>query len=92
MKYVMMFYREDCGYCDMARRALVELRDELPGLDLTRIQMVEETLEPDFADQFDYYAVPTFYLDGEKLFEAHIGMRYEDMKREVRRVIEAALA
>ena len=92
MKYVMMFYLEDCGYCDTARRALVELRDELPGVDLSRIQMVEESLEPDFAERFDYYAVPTFYVDGEKLFEAHIGMTYEDIKREVKRVLEVALA
>ena len=26
MKNVMMFYLESCGYCDKARRALVELR------------------------------------------------------------------
>ena len=92
MKNVMMFYLESCGYCDKARRALVELRDELPGVDLCSIQMVEESLEPDFAEQYDYYAVPTFYVDGVKLFEAHIGMSYEDIKREVRRVLEAALA
>ena len=92
MKDVMMFYLESCGYCDKARRALAELREELPGVDLRSIQMVEESLEPDFAERYDYYAVPTFYVDGEKLFEAHIGISYEDIKREVRRVLEAALA
>ena len=91
MKNVMMFYLESCGYCDKARRALVELSRELPGVDLRNIQMVEESLEPDFAAQYDYYAVPTFYIDGVKLFEARIGMSYEDIKREVRRVLEAAL-
>ncbi len=92
MKEVMMFYLESCGYCDKARRALAELSRELPGVDLRKIQMVEESLEPDFADRYDYYAVPTFYIDGVKLFEARIGMSYEDIKREVRRVLEAALA
>lgn len=87
-----MFYLEDCGYCHKARRALAELAEELPGVDLRKIRMVEESLEPEFADRYDYYAVPTFYLDGKKLFEAHIGMSYEDIKREVRRVLEAALA
>ena len=92
MKDVLMFYLEDCGYCNKARRALAELREELPGVDLSRIQMVEESLEPDFAAGYDYYAVPTFYIDGKKLFEAHIGMSYDDIKREVRRVLETALA
>ncbi len=92
MKEVMMFYLESCGYCDKARRALAELSRELPGVDLRKLQMVEESLEPDFAEQYDYYAVPTFYIDGVKLFEARIGMSYEDIKREVRRVLEAALA
>ena len=32
------------------------------------------------------------YVDGEKLFEAHIGMSYENIKDEVRRVLDAALA
>ena len=91
MKNVLMFYLEDCGYCDKARRALVELQEELPGVDLRNIQMVEESLEPEFANRYDYYAVPTFYVDGVKLFEAHISMSYADIKREVRRVLEAAL-
>ena len=92
MKDVLYFYRRDCGYCVKAHRALDELRSELPGSAELEIRMVEETEQPAFADRYDYYAVPTFYVDGEKLFEAHIGMSYEAIKREVRRVLEAALA
>ena len=92
MKEVMMFYLESCPYCDMARRALAELYRELPGVELRNIQMVEEDDEPDFAARFDYYAVPTFYLEGKKLFEARPGMGYAEIKAAVRRVLEAALA
>ena len=30
MKDILLFYRDDCGYCDRAHRALAELMDELP--------------------------------------------------------------
>ena len=92
MKDILLFYRDDCGYCDRAHRALAELMDELPEARALKIQMVEETREPELADRYDYYAVPTFYVEGEKLFEAHLGMSYENIKSEVRRVLLCALA
>ena len=91
MKNLLMFYLDDCGYCHKAHQALDELMEEKPAYREIPLTKVEESQNPDFANQYDYYAVPTFYADGEKLFEAHIGMRYEDIKNEVRRVLEAAL-
>ena len=92
MKEILMFYLDDCGYCHKAHQALEELQEELPGAADLQITKIEESREPELAGRYDYYAVPTFYVDGKKLFEAHIGMSYADMKREVRRVLEAALA
>ena len=92
MKPILMFYLEDCGYCQKARRALDELMSENPAYRALEITRVEESLQPDLADQYDYYAVPTFYVGGEKLFEAHIGMTYENIRDEVRRVLDAAMA
>ena len=92
MKDILLFYRDDCGYCHKAHQALDELMEELPGATELRITKIEETREPALADRYDYYAVPTFYVGGEKLFEAHIGMSYADIKREARRVLETALA
>ena len=92
MKDILMFYLDDCGYCHKAHQALDELMEELPGAAELIITKIEESRDPALADRYDYYAVPTFYVDGKKLFEAHIGMSYADIKREVRRVLEAALA
>lgn len=92
MKELTMFYLEDCGYCAKARQALDELFAENPayaGIPLTRI---EESREPALADSYDYYAVPSFFIGKDKLFEAHIGMRYEDIKAAVRACLDAALA
>ena len=70
MKDVLIFYLEDCGYCHKARRALAELMEELPGAKELKITMIEESREPELADRYDYYRVPSFFLGGEKLYEA----------------------
>ena len=91
MKPILMFHRDDCGYCTRAFRAIDELYAENPAYKALAIQQVEETREPEFADRFDYYAVPTFYVDGEKRFEARIGMSYEAIKAAVKDVFDYAL-
>lgn len=92
MKKITMFYLEDCGYCHKARQAMNELKEENPQYQPLEIKMVEESQEPEYADQFDYYATPTYYVDDQKIFEAHIGMTYDDIKNAVRKVFDTALA
>ncbi|MBQ9632618.1 MAG: thioredoxin family protein [Lachnospiraceae bacterium] len=92
MKQLTMFYLEDCGYCAKARKALEELCSENPEYQKIPIQMIEESREPELADQYDYYAVPSFFDRKEKLFEAHLFMSYEDIRNEVRRVLDYALS
>ena len=84
MKELTMFYLDDCGYCFKARQALDELFAENPAYASIR--------EPALPDTYDYYAVPSFFIGKDKLFEAHIGMRYEDIKEAVRACLDAALA
>ena len=91
MKSILMFHRDDCGYCLKARQALDELMVENPAYRDLEITRIEETQQPALADQYDYYAVPTFYVDGKKVFEAHIGMSYESIKDAVREVLDYAL-
>ena len=91
MKPVLMFYLEDCGYCRKARLAMDELFAEKPAYKALEITRIEESREPELADRYDYYAVPTFYVDGEKRFEAHIGMSYDAIKAAVREVLDYAL-
>ena len=86
-----MFYLEDCGYCAKARQALEELFRENPAyrdLPLTRI---EESRQPELADQYDYYAVPTYFVDGRKIFEARLFMSHEDIKAGTKAALDAAL-
>ena len=91
MKDILMFYLDDCGYCRKAHQAMDELMEADPAYREIKITRVEESQQPEFADQFDYYATPTFYVGDQKIFEAHIGMSYEDIKVEVKKVLDTAL-
>lgn len=64
MKDVLMFYLDDCGYCRNARLALDELFAETPAYRDLKITKIEESREPELADRYDYYAVPSFFVDG----------------------------
>lgn len=86
-----MFYLDDCGYCLKARQALDELFAENSAYASVPLRRIEESREPALADTYDYYAVPSFFIGKDKLFEAHIGMRYEDIKAAVRACLDAAL-
>ena len=85
MKRVTLFYLENCPFCRKAMRYIGELRAERPELAAVRIETIEESRHPEVADRYDYYYVPTFYLDGEKVHEGGI---YPD---EVERILRRAL-
>ena len=91
MKELTMCYLDDCGYCARARKALDELYAANPTYREVQIWMIEESREPTLADQYDYYAVPTFFDGDKKLFEAHLFMSYEAIRDEVKRVLDYAL-
>lgn len=91
MKEVLMFHLDSCGYCDKARRALDELFAENPAYRQIPLTKIEESQQPELADQYDYYAVPSFFVDGKKIFEARLFMSYEDIKAGTKAALDAAL-
>lgn len=91
MKKIKMFYLTDCGYCQKAFQAIDALKRENPEYEKLEINEIEEEEHPEIANAYDYYATPTFYVDEQKAFEAHIGMSYEDMYQEVKKVLDSAL-
>ena len=69
MKPVLMFMMKTCPYCQRTFHWMDEVMAEHPeykALDITR---VDEREQPDLAAQYDYYYVPTFYVDGKKVHE-----------------------
>ena len=91
MKKITMFHIEDCKYCDFARRAIEELRAENPAYNDVEIDMINENEHPDIVENYDYWSVPSFFIDNEKIFEAALFMPYETVKDGVKLAFDRAL-
>lgn len=85
MKSVKLFYLKNCPFCKKALRYIEQAQASYPELAALHIEMIEESEHPDVADRYDYYYVPTFYVDEVK---CHEGGVYPD---EVERILRSAL-
>ena len=65
MKPVKLFYLKNCPFCRKALRYS-------SGWAAVDIELIEESEQPAVADGYDYYYVPTFYVDGVKVHEGGI--------------------
>lgn len=91
MKELTAFYLTDCPYCINAKAALAELCKEKPEYAGISIDWIEESVEPERTNGYDYYYVPTFFLGKEKLYEAKPGETYEECRELVKSCLEKAL-
>ncbi len=71
MKEILLFVMDGCPHCDLALQYQEELFQLHPEWRSIPLRMVDETRDPAYADRFDYYYVPTYYVDGEKVHEGH---------------------
>lgn len=69
MKDVLMFMTGWCPYCKKANQIIDQLCRENQEYRDVQIVMIDEDKERKYADTFDYYRVPTFYVDGVKVHE-----------------------
>ena len=86
MKAVKLFYLRSCPYCKRAQQYIAEARAAHPELTGVEIEMIEESERPDEADRYDYYYVPTFYVDGRKVHEG--GITPEETEAVLRKALE----
>jgi glutaredoxin len=84
MKPIKLFYLKHCPFCKRALSYIEELKQQDVYKDI-EIEMIEESEQAEIADQYDYYYVPTFYVDGEKLHEGGIS------ENEVEEIFKKAL-
>ncbi|MDR3308967.1 MAG: thioredoxin family protein [Tannerella sp.] len=71
MKHIKLFYLRDCPFCKKAFAYIDELKKQEAYKNI-EIETIEESEYPEIADAYDYYYVPTFYIDGEKVHEGGI--------------------
>jgi glutaredoxin len=86
MKSITMFYQTMCPFCRKAFRYIDELKQEHPEFKDVEIEKIEENEQPELAAKYDYYYVPTFYIDGEKVHEG--GIFKPEMEALLRKVLE----
>ncbi|MBO5878689.1 MAG: thioredoxin family protein [Alistipes sp.] len=79
MKKVKLFYLQHCPFCKKAFRYIEEAKLKHPELADLEIELIEESEQADVADKYDYYYVPTFYVDGQKVHEG--GIYYEEVEQ-----------
>lgn len=61
----------ECPHCQLALKHMDELKNENEAYANLDIKMINEREEPELADTYDYWYVPTYYVEDEKVHEGH---------------------
>lgn len=69
MKPIKMFMMKTCPHSQRAFRWMDEVKAEHPEYKALDITMIDEREEPELANRYDYYYVPTYYVGDEKVHE-----------------------
>lgn len=86
MKKLVMFYQPMCPFCKKAFGYIDELKSENEQFRNIELTKIDELKEPELANKYDYYYVPTFYNEnGKKLHEGGI------YKEEMRKLLQCVL-
>lgn len=86
MKQVILFTMKTCPYCMRANKFMKQIFAEHPEYKDIPLRIVDENVEKDVAAKYNYYYVPTYYVDGVKLHEG------VPTKEKVEAVFKAAYA
>ena len=91
MKKVEIFVLLDCPYCVKAKKAVDELKSAHENYARISVDWIDESEEVDYANEHDYYHVPSVYYEGKKFFEAHPGDSLEKIKKGIQVAFDKAV-
>ena len=91
MKKITMFYLNECPFCKKAFEFMDELKEENKDYEAVEIDMIEEEEHPEIIANYDYHAVPCFFLGDEKLFEAYFMIPDAELREGVKKALDAAM-
>lgn len=86
MKPITMFIMESCPHCKNALHWMDELKQENPQYNNVPVSIIDENAQPQIASTYDYYYVPTYFVDTAKVHEG------VPSKAIIRQVFETALS
>lgn len=69
MKKLTILITDWCPYCKRALEWLKDIKKEDPRFSEISVTIIDEEKEPELSKKFDYYYVPTYYVDDIKLHE-----------------------
>ena len=84
MKPIKLFYLKNCPFCKKAFLYIENLKKQTVYKPI-EIELIEESEQAALANQYDYYYVPTFYIDNVKIHEGGI------FENEVEEIFKKAL-
>ena len=92
MKKIIVIKMQGCPYCEQAYKAIKEVKSENKNFAAAEIEFIDENLQLEIAEKFiDYYYVPSMFVDGKKIYEAHPGESYAECLENVKKVFQAAV-
>lgn len=69
MKEVKMFMQATCPHCKRCLAMMEELFNEHPEYRDVPLTIIDERADPETSDKYDYYYVPTFFVEEVKEHE-----------------------
>ncbi|MDD4160630.1 MAG: thioredoxin family protein [Synergistaceae bacterium] len=72
MKEIKMFMFDGCPHCRKAREIIASLLESEPEYKKINFVMIDEKIESEVADKYDYYYVPAFYVGEKKMHEGKV--------------------
>lgn len=85
MKHVKMMVLDGCPHCKKAFSFIEELKQEYPEYRDIEMEVIEEQKEEEKTKGYEYWYVPTFFVNDEKLHEG------VPSKEKIQAVLEAAI-
>ncbi|MCI2069193.1 MAG: thioredoxin family protein [Bacilli bacterium] len=88
---ITMFELPTCPYCRQAKEIIAELYKENPSFSVIKIKHINELENKEMSEEYDYYYVPSFFLEKQKLYEADSSDTREKAKLKLKKMFEDLL-
>ena len=86
MSDVLFFMMESCPHCKKAKEYINSLTRNNGTYAAVKIEMIDEVRHPEIAEKYDYYYVPTFFINGVKVHEGTVNLE------QIKAVLDKAVA
>jgi glutaredoxin len=69
MKSITVFITDWCPHCKRAATWIEEVKKENPQYKDIKVEIIDEEKHPEISQKYDYYYVPTYYVENQKIYE-----------------------